>query len=281
MRKAIGAAACAAGALALAGCVVAGCTVEIRTDSGEDSLGSGPGVEERVEIRVEAADGKVLVVEGDAGSIDAGPGPEPGFVTVRALKRAPTEEGLSRIRVHAVTHGDEVRVGYSVEGDDDETSVSFTIEAPASLRARLRTGAGSIRVEGFQGGVEVHTGAGSVETTAVQGDQEIGTSAGSVRVNAADGRVRAETSAGSIRASGRLRGDCSLVTKAGSVEAHLPPDARLRVEGRTAAGSVRSDFSLSVEGKYAAKSLGGTLGDGSEGTLRLESSAGSISIRKE
>lgn len=269
MRTAIGRMAWAAGAALFAGCTtsIQGCPVKYR--------------EEAALLEVPATSARSLVVEGRAGSIDAGPGADGAKVTVHALKRAKTREDLLRIRVRAVSDGEEVRVGYEVEGDDDGISVSFTVEAPASLRARLRTGAGSIRVSGFEGGAEVHSGAGSVESAGVRGDQSLESGAGSVRVEGADGCVRAKSSAGSIRAAGRLRGDCSLVTQAGSVEVHLPADARLKVVGRTAAGSVRTEFPLAVDGEYAGKSLGGTLGDGSEGTLRLESSAGSITIRKQ
>jgi hypothetical protein len=263
---------------AAAALLLAGCRIEV---GGSGSAWSGPGAEAVETFEVAAPGARTLSVESGAGSIEAGPAESAGTVTVRARKRAPREEDLVRVRPYARLEGDAVVVGYEVDGDRDGIAVSFEVAAPPSLRARLRSGAGSIRAEGFEGGLEARSGAGSVESISVKGDQSLESGAGSIRVAAADGCVRAESGAGSIRASGRLRGDSSLVTSAGSVEVHLHPDARLTVAGKTAAGGVRTDFGLAVTGRFAAKEVGGTIGDGSDGSLRVESSAGSLSILRQ
>ncbi len=261
-----------AGVVACAG-VLGGCTVEVHHGS------AGTTVEDSVTLEVAAGGARALVVESRAGGIDLDPAATPGVVRVTASRRAPTREDLDRIRVNAVLEDGEIRVGYAVTGSPERISVSFAVEAPSSLPASLRTEAGTIRAAGFDRGIEARTGAGSIRTDAVRGDLVLRSRAGSIRVGGAEGRVTAETGAGSVEVEGRLRGDCSLVSRAGSLTATLPADSRLKVEGRTAAGGVRCDLPLTVSGRYAAKGLRGTLGDGSEGTLTLETSAGSLTVR--
>lgn len=253
--------------------LLAGCSVNLGTTV------FGPGVESVEEREIAAPAAKALVVDGRAGSIEAVPSEGEGKVRVKATLRAPTEADLARIRWTAATEGDEVKVGYEVDGATNGVSVSFRVEAPRAVHARLRTGAGSIRAAGFTGGLRARSGAGSIESDGVRGDLALETSAGSIRVLGADGAVVAKSGAGSIDVAGSLRGTCSLETDAGSVEAAVPRDSRLRIEGSTDAGSVRSDFPVSVTGKYASKGLSGTLGDGSEGSLTLRSDAGSITLR--
>jgi hypothetical protein len=227
----------AAVVLAAAG-LAGGCSFSV------NGFGS-PGVESVETLDVEAPAAKALSVDSRAGSIHVAPASKAGNVHVVATKRAPTTEDLARIKVSAAVAGDEVRVGYAVEGSTNGISVSFAVEAPAALRCRLESGAGSIEVQGFESGLKAETGAGSVEI------------------------------------EGRPGGDCSLVTSAGSVQVTLPSDSRLKIEARTSAGSARSDFPLRVEGEPGSRGLSGTLGDGSEGTLRIETSAGSVRVRSK
>jgi hypothetical protein len=244
-----------------------------------DHVSIGPGVEAVEEREVAAPAAKGLVVESRAGSIEASPSSGEGTVRVRATKRAPTEADLARITWTAEVDGEDVKVTYAVDGSTSNVSVSFLVEAPRSLRVRASTGAGSIRAAGFDSGLRARSGAGSIVADGVRGDLALETAAGSIRVAGADGTVVAKSGAGSIEVSGSLRGTCSLETDAGSIEAAVPRDSRLRIDGRTEAGSVRTDFPVSVTGKYAAKGLSGTLGDGSQGSLTLRSDAGSLALR--
>ena len=258
--------------------LLAGCRIEVSGDGG-GSAWSGERVERVEELALDPAGATTLEVESGAGSITLGPNAAGSDVRVVATVQAPTDEDLRRVSVVIASSGGVARVGYAVEGSRDGISVSFEVSAPPTLEARLRSGAGSVRVDRWESAVRVRTSAGSVSTDGVRGDQDLESGAGSVRVSDAEGCVRAETSAGSIRVGGRLRGDCSLVTSAGSVDALLPGDARLKLHGKTAAGSVQSDFPVAVRGQYASKSLEGVLGDGAEGSLRIESSAGSLRVR--
>jgi hypothetical protein len=60
----------------------------------------------------------------------------------------------------------------------------------------------------------------------------------------------------------------------------LPPDNRLKVQASTGTGEIRNDFGLPVSG-FVSRGAKGNLGDGSEGSLRLESGVGEIQLKKK
>jgi hypothetical protein len=262
---------------AAAALLLAGCRIDVGGNGG-GSAWSGDRVQRVDELTLDPAGATVLEIEAGAGSIDLSPNASGSDVRVVATVQAPTDEDLRRVSVVIASSGGVARVGYAVEGSRDGISVSFEVSAPPSLEARLRSGAGSVRVHRWESAVRVRTEAGSVSTDGVRGDQDLESGAGSVRASDAEGCVRAQTSAGSIRVGGRLRGDCIASSGAGSVTVVLPADARLRLSGKTSAGSIRSDFPVAVRGEFASKSLDGVLGDGAEGSLRIESSAGSLRV---
>jgi DUF4097 and DUF4098 domain-containing protein YvlB len=260
--------------LAGAAAVLAGCSGSIRW--------SGPGVRSGPETgEVAAGDSRALEVVAGAGEVRvvAAAGPSPS-VKVTAVRRAPTREDLDRVRWNVSVDGDAVRVGYTVDGSPDGCSVDFRVEAPPGMRLRLRSGAGDVGASGFTAGLHARSGAGDLEVRGVAGDLDLETGAGEVDVSGADGTVLAASSAGDVTVAGRLRGACRLSTSAGDVEATLPGDARLRVEGSTSAGSARCEFPLGVRGRTVGGSLEGTLGDGGEGTLVLRTSAGDLVLRR-
>jgi hypothetical protein len=252
--------------------VIAGCSFNMNWP--------GPGVESAPETReVPAGEARSLEVVAEAGDIRVDGADAAGTVRVTAVKRAPTTADLDRVSWTASVDGDSVRVGYTVSGSRDGCGVSFRVEAPRTFPLKLRSAAGNIRVAGFGSGMDARTDAGNVHAADVTGDLDLRSDAGNIRATGAAGTVRAGTDAGNVHVAGTLRGKCELSTDAGNVEAVLPADSRLRVEARTSAGSVTTDFPLSVEGRYASKGMNGTIGDGADGTLTLKSDAGNVSLR--
>jgi hypothetical protein len=274
---------------------------------------------ERVEpaVRVEAGEKPALAVDSPAGSVTLVADLEGKECVVTATKRAPAEADLDRIKVKVEKGADgTVNVGWTAEGDRKGLSVSFAIVAPKGSAVSIATGAGSVEAESFEKGIRIRTGSGSVTTKYVVGDLALETRAGSIdvmcgsgKVNAktgagsvqvrgrdgdldvesaagsieilnARGSVRAQTGAGSVKVEGSLQGDCVAKSSAGAVEVRIPEKSSLVVEGKTNAGSIETDFDLKVEGKTTTRTVSGTLGDGKGGTLKVETGAGSIEIRK-
>ncbi len=146
--------------------------------------------------------------------------------------------------------------------------------AGAVGRADLDTLGGSIVVSDHDGPVHAHTLGGAVKLTGRLTDEVTAdTAGGSISVFGVDGVVRAKTSGGSVRASGRFRGESSLTTQGGSVSAKIEPGSNVRVEGR--GNSASTDF---VALRVSKGRIEGTLGDGSDGTLTLRTTAGSVRV---
>jgi len=172
----------------------------------------------------------------------------------------------------------EVREGHGAVRVETGGGVIDVVDTTGELR--LRSGAGSIDVRGGQGSVHARTGGGVIAVRDRSGDLDVESGAGSVDIVGAAGALRAETGGGTIEIDGRLSGECTVRTGAGSDTMRLPADASLVVDGRTDAGGISTDFPLRVDGKFARKTVDGTLGDGSGGTLHIETGGGSLEVRK-
>jgi DUF4097 and DUF4098 domain-containing protein YvlB len=99
------------------------------------------------------------------------------------------------------------------------------------------------------------------------------TMGGSVRIEGVDGSVRAQTMGGSVHASGRFSGDCSLSTVGGSVTVGLAPGSNVKVD------ATGNSSSTDVAGLQATRGrIEGTVGDGSDGSISLRTSGGSVRV---
>lgn len=173
--------------------------------------------------------------------------------------------------------------GGPVYVDDVAASVKATTKGGA-IRVRgavglaeVETLGGSIVVADHEGPVRAKTLGGSVKLSGRLTDEVTAdTAGGSITVTGVDGTVRAQTSGGSVRASGRFRGDSLLATSGGPVSARVAAGANLRVEGRGNAAA--SDF---AELQVSRGRIDGTLGDGSDGTLTLRTTAGNVRVGPE
>jgi hypothetical protein len=231
-------------------------------------------VVETTQHQAEAA--PLLVVESDGGSIELQPGAA-GVVKVEARRQAATKEEALALPVTVEKKGDRVVVAFHKPGHWGNQSVSFVIQAPASTKLELKTGGGSIKVNGFAAGGEVRTGGGSVALANMKGKLSVETGGGSISFDHVDGTVAAQTGGGSIHvSSARLSGENTLTTGGGSVECAIGNDARLRVEGSTGGGRARNDFGLAGDGRH----FSGAIGDGKDGTLEIHSGGGSIALVK-
>ncbi len=330
--------------LLAAGCNVPSTTITIVTGQ----------VSRTEPVRVLPAGGSPTIsVNSPAGPIHVKAG---DTAKVEAVLHAPTEADLDRIQIDvgglSFSGVDTITIDWTAVGDPSNLSVTFTITAPKGTFLDLKTGVGSIEVEGFERGLVASTGGGSITVRRTAGDLRLHTGVGTVEVKGAkgtvsaetgggsievadavgdlrlessvgtitvtcgtgkveaktgggsvtvrerpgdlaveskvgtidvvgaQGSVRAQTGGGSVTVEGDLRGDCLVRSSVGPVEVRLPAAASLTVEGRTETGSVETDFPLALEGKIATRSVRGKIGDGTGGTLRVETGGGSLEIRK-
>lgn len=227
------------------------------------TLPAGPRATATVELVVEPGEATALSVTTSAGDIRVGTClAERGAMTVVARKSAASEEDLARIHLFARVEGDVILVGYTLDPGTEGAGVSFTMSPVEVRRAELKSSAGDLRVTGLRG------------------DLVLRSSAGDIGVERADGAVDAETSAGDVRVSGRLRGNCRLQSSAGDLEASIPGDSRLRITAHTGAGNSLSEHPVAAGKSFASGSIVGTLGDGSDGSLEMRTSAGDLALRR-
>jgi len=140
--------------------------------------------------------------------------------------------------------------------------------------ANLETRGGTVSVTDHDGSVVARTKGGSVKLEGkLSGQVDAETMGGAIQLDGVDGCVHAQTMGGSVHIRGRFRGDSRAATVGGSVSVLLAGDNQLRVEG--AGSSAATD----VAGLQASNGrIEGTIGDGSDGTLRLSTSGGAVRV---
>jgi hypothetical protein len=253
-----------------------------------------------------------VLVESRAGPIDVRAG-DGNRVQVVAERFAPTTGALEEIEVTAELVDGRVVVRCEWDPGPRGRWVRLTVRVPATSPVTASTRGGEIKVTDTAGSVFVTTVGGSLRVDGSVGAVEAQTKGGSIHVNRHDGPVEASTSGGSIHLSGRLvehvqartmggsisvegvegapcevttaggsikvrgrvSGDSTVKTSGGSIAVTLPGDSNLTVDAK--GSSVRSDFPELDAGRGR---LDGVLGDGTDGTLKLRTSGGSVSVGK-
>ena len=221
-----------------------------------------------------------LVVTSDAGSIEVKAG-KPGLVRVEARRRAPTVEEARDLKVSVKSVDGVVTVRYDASPHVGSRSVALTVVAPAGSKLELDTAGGSIEVNGFQEGVEARSSGGELHASKVRGRLRLHTDGGAIRLSDVDGTIDATTDGGSITVSGRLRGENRVSTEGGSIAVSVPANNRLRVEGSTEGGAAQNEFGLPVSREDGSSQFSGAIGDGHEGTLKMTTEGGSVSLRRK
>ena len=143
-------------------------------------------------------------------------------------------------------------------------------------RATVDTLGGAVAVTDHVGPVTARTKGGSVKVQGALTDMvDASTMGGSIRIDGVDGTVRAETMGGSVHVEWTLEGRV------------LPVDGRrLRVSGARLAGgsnvtvdATGNSASTDVPGLRASRGrIEGTVGSGTEGTVTLRTSGGSVRV---
>jgi len=228
------------------GAVAAGKSIEIKGVNGD--------------VRATAGSGSEVVVT----AVKKGRKSDPSTVTIEVVNSA---AGVTICAVYPSTGKKANSCGAGDDGhmstNDNDVSVSFSVQVPAGVK--------------FVG----RTVNGSVSTDRLGSDADVSTVNGDVRVVAA-GVVRASTVNGSIDVSmgkANWSGTVDLSTVNGSIRATLPADFSAEVSGKTVNGSIESEFPLTVQGKFGPRSIRGTIGAGGR-TLDLETVNGSITLVK-
>lgn len=223
------------------------------------------------------------------GSIEVTAG-APGRVRVAWVKRgsgstkAEAEADLKNVDVVAKAEGTVVKVIARRTDTRDTRSSGATlgIEAPPGAAVTLSSSNGALTVRGLRAAVAARTSNGTVRVEEAKGDARIETSNGAVEVFGDGVRLTAETSNGRVSFSGSLaEGESRLESSNGAIDVTLPPSAAFRLSAKTSNGTVTSDFPLVPAAAGGDRtSLDGAAGTDPRSTLVLETSNGSIRVRR-
>jgi putative adhesin len=145
----------------------------------------------------------------------------------------------------------------------------------------VRSIGGDLTLVGLTGTVDANTVSGSVDAESMAGDLNVVTVAGSLTViEGTGGKVRANSVSGpmilDLDAVGRS--NVQLSTVSGELTVRLPHRGDMKVDVRSAGGSVDSAFDeLTTSGRYGASHVSGRLGEGS-GRLQINSISGDVAL---
>lgn len=182
----------------------------------------------------------------------------------------------------ARTSGGDLEAG-DIDGPVEMETSGGTIQLEsASGSVSAETSGGSIRLNQIAGEVSARTSGGRIRIGETGGAVEARTSGGSIGIDSAGGAVQAQTSGGSVEVGfvGQPGGDSELRTSGGSVTVYLRDDVQANLSASTSGGGVTSDiFDLTPENSPGRSSVNQSLNGGGP-DLVLQSSGGSIRIRR-
>lgn len=269
------------GAMALAAAGLVTVAGSLETPAVGDLFEAEPGAQQTQDWEWQGSvdRGNAIEVKGINGGIKA-TGSSGGQVKVTAVKKGKKDDPAD-VRVEVVEHSGGVTIcavypdakgkknecapgdGGRLSSQDNDVSVSFTVQVPAGVRFIGQTVNGEIEA----GNLEA-----DVVATTVNGDVKVSTA----------GLAKATTVNGSIQASmGRADWDGTVHfnTVNGSITVNLPDGVNADVTAATVNGGMETDFPLTVSGRFSMKSMKGTIGSGGRG-LELETVNGSIHLKK-
>lgn len=161
--------------------------------------------------------------------------------------------------------------------------VEINIHMPQRGQVDLRTGDGSIRLQGLKGNMDLKSGDGAVEIQQVDGHLRAHTSDGHIRaqgrfdqldLSTGDGRVEATVLSGSAVSQG-----WTVHTGDGSVHLQLPSDLAADVDLQTGDGHISVGIPVTVQGQLGGNHVRGKLNAGGN-LLTVHTGDGSIEVEK-
>jgi DUF4097 and DUF4098 domain-containing protein YvlB len=230
-------------------------------------------------IVVDTFNGSVEVTAGGAASVE-----------VSWTKRGSSSESmeaakadLANVAVTVASSPGEVRVtAKRTDGRAAHSSgARFSLVVPRGCPVTLVSSNGSLEVKGVGASVIAQTSNGRIAVEGGKGSLTLSTSNGRVEAGGEAVVLDAKSSNGSVTFSGSLAdGSQRARTSNGSIELTLPKDARFRLDADTSNGSVTSDFPLAETTGKDKSSLRGIVGTDPKASVVLETSNGSIHVRR-
>ena len=199
----------------------------------------------------------VIDVSNFAGLVSIRAG-EANSVYVHAVKRAVSQAKRNQIQLSVTKQDNGVTITAKHSPNTSNSSVRMEITVPPDSILNVRSGAGTINIQGIHGALDLTSGAGTIV------------------VKDAQGSIQAQLGAGEIIYEGTPSGNCSFHTGAGNIMLKIPSEANLQVELSTGIGGVKTDFD--VKGHVSTREITGTIGDGTGATLEARTGTGAVTL---
>lgn len=222
--------------------------------------------------------GGVLVIRGIRGDITAEPAQ--GRRAEVIARKAGSAKQLEKVQVRVIEEGGQTTICAVYPGNDrcpggrdqrrdnekEEVTINFVVRVPAGVRLVADTEVGKVTAKSLAGPVEART---------VMGDIQVSTSE-HARAESVNGDI--DITLGKTRWSGTVE----LETVNGDILVQLPAAAETEVRAETTNGSFQSDLFPVEENRYGVPgaSVRGTLGAGGGRTLKIETTNGSIEVKR-
>jgi len=226
----------------------------------------------RPELRVSTGDGSVRVRTWDRKEIEA-------RVITTGWKIAPDQ-------VRVVDHQTGDRVDIEVHTPNTSfslgrRSIEVELQVPRELMSDIRTGDGSITIEGLRGDTHLQTGDGSIHADGLDGKFDAHTGDGSVHARGRFDMLTLQTGDGSIDAEvengSKVTGSWSIHTGDGSVRLRVPANLSAELDVHTGDGSIHSNLSVATTGSRRENELRGKLNAGGP-LLTVRTNDGSVTL---
>jgi hypothetical protein len=232
-----------------------------------------------------------------AGSVHLHAGPD-GQVSITEHRSGITDAIHTSYR----QQGDVITVAVSVEGGLPlATWVDFGVTVPRDTSANVAVAAGTLAAAGVTGNFVLRDTSGSISATNVSGAISLQSASGSISTSQVSGQVSATTDNGTITTiSTRLGGHSLMQAQSGTINFHgsldpgchaefrntngaigvtLPSGSSVRVDARTALGSINSRFaSVHVVSDSRGRAANGRVGRGAPAHLSIRTMGGSIDL---
>jgi DUF4097 and DUF4098 domain-containing protein YvlB len=203
-----------------------------------------------------------------------------GRVTITSTDR-------SEVVVDAVRHGPRERLNRIALDIHSEGSRTVVVEANRRERGWSMFSGSSVVDTDFdikvprRTNLDVNAFSASLSVDGVEGSQNLHGFSSRMTVNDVAGALRAHTFSGSIIVRARTweaNQTVDLDTFSGSIELHLPENARGSVTFNSFSGRLDSDLPLTLRSGGGRRSLTAELGGGGDGTVRLKTFSGNVRI---
>jgi hypothetical protein len=203
------------------------------------------------------------------------PGPTASRIRVRRAFGSIIIEGDAAVREAVATGRHSARREGDtllIEGDDGSGEFAFVWAGRRQIRLGRPEHAHPLRVRvNPELPLEVEAQAGTLRLAGVRGPIKVSVQAGSARLEGFEGPLDLEVQAGSVRGEGRLsKGSSRIRCEAGAIRIDLKSDSSVRINGKSALGSVQVDGGSHDDGTWVI--------GGGEATLDVEAIMGSVRV---